>query len=47
MTPGGKYLNSWTAQIFWKGARRDLKVTDLYDPLKLDESERLGDRLQK
>ncbi|XP_046619154.1 ATP-binding cassette subfamily C member 4-like isoform X1 [Neodiprion virginianus] len=37
----------WTADIFWKGATRDLQISDLYDPLKSDESERLGDRLER
>ncbi|XP_046622340.1 ATP-binding cassette subfamily C member 4-like [Neodiprion virginianus] len=36
----------WMIPIFWKGAKRDLQVTDLYDPLKYDESGSLGDRLQ-
>ncbi|XP_046746883.1 ATP-binding cassette subfamily C member 4-like isoform X1 [Diprion similis] len=36
----------WTADIFWKGVTRDLQISDLYDPLKSDESERLGDRLE-
>ncbi|XP_046428414.1 ATP-binding cassette sub-family C member 4-like [Neodiprion fabricii] len=37
----------WMVPIFWKGTKRDLEVTDLYDPLKSDESESLGDRLEK
>ncbi|CAG9809558.1 unnamed protein product [Chironomus riparius] len=37
----------WTVNLFRKGFRKDLKVEDLYRPLKSDESERLGDRLEK
>ena len=37
----------WTVNLFRKGYRTDLKVEDLYRPLKSDESERLGDRLEK
>ncbi|XP_046426049.1 ATP-binding cassette sub-family C member 4-like isoform X3 [Neodiprion fabricii] len=37
----------WTRQIFWKGAKHDLQTTDLYDPLKSDESEQLGNRLER
>ncbi|XP_068992124.1 ATP-binding cassette sub-family C member 4-like isoform X3 [Neodiprion pinetum] len=37
----------WTRQIFWKGAKHDLQTTDLYDPLKSDESEQLGNHLER
>ncbi|XP_046432670.1 ATP-binding cassette sub-family C member 4-like [Neodiprion fabricii] len=37
----------WTLPIFLKGAKRDLQITDLYDPLKSDESKGLGDRLER
>ncbi|XP_046746877.1 ATP-binding cassette subfamily C member 4-like [Diprion similis] len=37
----------WAYPIFLKGAKRDLQVTDLYDPLKSDESEGLGNRLER
>nr|XP_046485764.1 ATP-binding cassette subfamily C member 4-like isoform X3 [Neodiprion pinetum] len=37
----------WTFPIFREGARRNLKLEDLYDPLKSDASESLGDRLEK
>nr|XP_046485751.1 ATP-binding cassette sub-family C member 4-like isoform X2 [Neodiprion pinetum] len=37
----------WSFPIFLKGAKRDLQITDLYDPLKSDESERLCNRLER
>ncbi|XP_046426197.1 ATP-binding cassette sub-family C member 4-like isoform X1 [Neodiprion fabricii] len=38
----------WMAPIFWKGAKRDLQITDLqYDPLRTDQSEYLGDLLER
>ncbi|XP_046746878.1 ATP-binding cassette sub-family C member 4-like isoform X1 [Diprion similis] len=37
----------WTFPIFWKGSRHNLQLQDLYDPLKSDESEYLGDRLER
>lgn len=37
----------WTVSLFRKGYRKDLEVEDLYRTLKSDESERLGDRLEK
>lgn len=37
----------WMAPIFWKGARRDLALTDLFDPLEPDKSQFLGDRLHR
>ncbi|XP_046623156.1 ATP-binding cassette subfamily C member 4-like isoform X3 [Neodiprion virginianus] len=37
----------WTFPIFREGARRNLKLEDLYDPLKSDASESLSDRLEK
>ncbi|XP_046744998.1 ATP-binding cassette sub-family C member 4-like [Diprion similis] len=37
----------WTLPIFIKGAKRDLQITDLYDPLKSNESKELGDRLER
>ena len=37
----------WTVNLFRKGYRKNLDVDDLYRPLKSDESERLGDRLEK
>lgn len=33
--------------IFWKGSQRDLVLSDLYVPLKDDESEFLGDKLER
>ncbi|XP_012257506.2 ATP-binding cassette sub-family C member 4-like isoform X1 [Athalia rosae] len=41
-----KLVFGWTVPIFLTGAKKELDVTDLYDPLKSDESERLGDRLE-
>ncbi|KAL7034207.1 hypothetical protein ACKWTF_007899 [Chironomus riparius] len=37
----------WTIDLFKKGYKKDLEVEDLYKPLKCDESEKLGDRLEK
>ncbi|XP_070491925.1 probable multidrug resistance-associated protein lethal(2)03659 [Chironomus tepperi] len=37
----------WTIDLFRKGYKKDLEVEDLYKPLKCDESEKLGDRLEK
>ncbi|XP_046746905.1 ATP-binding cassette sub-family C member 4-like [Diprion similis] len=37
----------WTLPIFRKGYKRDLQIEDLYDPLKSNESESLGDRLER
>ncbi|XP_046623147.1 ATP-binding cassette subfamily C member 4-like isoform X4 [Neodiprion virginianus] len=41
-----RLIFGWTLPIFWKGARHNLTLQDLYDPLKSDESERLGNRLE-
>ena len=37
----------WTVGIFRKGYTKVLTVDDLYDPLKSDKSNILGDRLEK
>lgn len=41
------YHCRWLIPIFWEGARRDLRIADLYDVLRSDESESLGDRLER
>lgn len=35
------------ANLFYKGAKKGLQVTDLYKHAKSDDSERLTDRLEK
>ncbi|XP_046746906.1 ATP-binding cassette sub-family C member 4-like [Diprion similis] len=37
----------WTLPIFWKGAKSNLQITDLPDPPKSDESESIGNRLER
>lgn len=37
----------WTIDLFRKGYSKELEISDLYKPLKCDESDRLGDRLEK
>ncbi|XP_046622338.1 ATP-binding cassette sub-family C member 4-like [Neodiprion virginianus] len=37
----------WMVPIFRKGAKSNLQITDLCDPPKFDESEGLGDRLER
>lgn len=37
----------WTIGIFRKGFRKVFELTDLFEPLAVDHSERLGDRLDK
>lgn len=37
----------WTIEMFRKGYRKVLDIADLYQPLSIDRSERLGDRLDK
>ncbi|XP_076243257.1 ATP-binding cassette sub-family C member 4 [Calliopsis andreniformis] len=44
--PISRLCFAWLAELFWKGAHKDLELTDLYHPLKSDESERLGNRLE-
>lgn len=34
-------------KLFWKGAHGNLSLDDVYDPVKLDESERLGNKLER
>jgi ATP-binding cassette, subfamily C (CFTR/MRP), member 4 len=37
----------WTIDLFKTGYRKVLEFSDLFKPLKVDESESLGDRLEK
>lgn len=37
----------WTLPLFWKGSRKGLNTDDLTQCLKKDESELLGDELQR
>ncbi|XP_020296904.1 multidrug resistance-associated protein 4-like isoform X2 [Pseudomyrmex gracilis] len=37
----------WTINLFKTGYRKNLEIEDLYDPLKTDRSNVLGDRLEK
>ncbi|XP_039312480.1 multidrug resistance-associated protein 4-like isoform X1 [Solenopsis invicta] len=37
----------WMRELFMIGIKRDLKESDIYQPLKADESERLTDHLEK
>ncbi|XP_053982950.1 ATP-binding cassette sub-family C member 4-like [Hylaeus volcanicus] len=43
--PISRLFFGWTVNLFRKGASKNLVITDLYHPLKADESNRLGDRL--
>ncbi|XP_012278420.1 probable multidrug resistance-associated protein lethal(2)03659 isoform X2 [Orussus abietinus] len=45
--PINKLFFWWTLQLFWRGSRSDLKLSDIYAPLKSHESEKLGDRLER
>lgn len=27
-------MNRWTSKLFWTGHKRDLEISDLYEPLK-------------
>lgn len=37
----------WTLGLFRKGNKKVLQIEDLYQPLKVDDSDSLGDRLEK
>jgi hypothetical protein len=37
----------WIKDLFYKGYNKDLEVEDLYDILSSDQSEMLGDELEK
>lgn len=37
----------WTMKLFYIGSKKNLEMEDIYDPVKDDESERLGDRLER
>ncbi|CAK9828619.1 ATP-binding cassette sub-family C member 4 [Anthophora retusa] len=45
--PISRLFFGWTKEMFCKGAKRDLILSDLYRPLEADESKRLADRLEK
>lgn len=40
-----KLFHFWIYPLFWAGYKRTLEVEDVYDPLKVDRSELLGDKL--
>lgn len=37
----------WMAKLFYKGAKKGLQVSDLYKHMKSDDSESLGDKLER
>ncbi|KAL6254636.1 hypothetical protein P5V15_013943 [Pogonomyrmex californicus] len=37
----------WMKELFLKGAKRDLEESDIYQPIKADESEKLTNQLEK
>ncbi|PSN42283.1 Multidrug resistance-associated protein 4 [Blattella germanica] len=45
--PLSRLLFWWTIDLFKKGYTKELAEEDLYNPLKIDESEYLGNRLEK
>nr|CAD7423120.1 unnamed protein product [Timema monikensis] len=40
-------LYKWMKEFLWTGYKRDLEQSDLYEPLKIDLSENLGDDLER
>lgn len=42
-----KLLFIWTIDLFKKGYRETLQLTDLYEPLQEDRSTSLGDQLER
>ncbi|KAG8310921.1 hypothetical protein J6590_054244 [Homalodisca vitripennis] len=42
-----KLTVSWTKQIFMKGYKKELEISDLYSPLEEHKSSRLGDTLSR
>ena len=40
-------LNRWMNSLLGEGYKKDLEMEDLYEARKEDESEILGDRLEK
>lgn len=40
-------LFTWTVPLFKKGYSKELELDDLFETLKADKSESLGERLQK
>ncbi|XP_043261450.1 uncharacterized protein LOC122402590 [Colletes gigas] len=45
--PINRLFFGWTKELFRKGARKNLVLTDLYHPLTTDESGKLGERLTR
>jgi hypothetical protein len=41
------FYHRWIKELFQKGYGKDLGVEDLYDTLPSDQSEMLGDELEK
>lgn len=41
------FLFTWTVPLFLKGYKKDLELSDMYEPLNCDRSDNLGDRLEK
>nr|CAD7393055.1 unnamed protein product [Timema cristinae] len=41
------YVFMWMKEFLWTGYKRDLEQSDLYEPLKIDLSENLGDDLER
>jgi len=37
----------WIRELFMTGAKRDLEESDIYRPIRADESEKLTDHLEK
>lgn len=42
-----RLFSLWTVPLFLKGYRKDLGMDDIYQPLKADRSESLGERLER
>lgn len=40
-------VHRWMRELFTKGAKRDLEESDIYRPLKVDESKKVTDHLEK
>lgn len=41
-----KLLFTWTLPFFKKGYKKEIKLNDVFQPMKLDQSELLGNRLE-
>jgi len=40
-------VHRWIRELFMTGAKRDLEESDIYRPIRADESEKLTDHLEK